>query len=464
MHDPYVWLVDSGASRTVVSIEVLSAYRVLRERNLTSPIHFRTASGEEVHIGHECMLEVLFPTIVEFDDQEKSKLARYEIRAVVGPVEHNLLSVFSLTRLGATFEYGPDGCHIRIGDMRRMDCEIWANVPWLRAHRKKNRGRDQDVEMGSSLGRLSEAWSESDSSPKKGSEDPSNLPKASVRGPFRLSPETTVRSPSKTQHAKVLKFNDQPEVQTFEIAVHEPNTDLRCPNESSVLHMLDQPLPAPGELDIDDSEGPESSSGDASFQNFSRKIEIELTLHRRRGHLPFDRRCSHCARSRSTIHHGRTKEGDSSPQDHKLLLVQADFFFVGVANYKYLLLTDAGTGLIGVAPCGMNVDHTLAECRRYFQQLGVSEQSPMNIEVLTDSERALGTLLKKLGLPLVIKTAAPQSHQSVGLAKRSVRRMKEMLSCLRSDLRSHGFDIVERVKKVLERCSNTSPKRTTTLV
>ena len=146
------------------------------------------------------------------------------------------------------------------------------------------------------------------------------------------------------------------------------------------------------------------------------------------------------------------------------MLVQADFFFVGVANYKYLLLTDAGTGLIGVAPCGMNVDHTLAECRRYFQQLGVSEQSPMNIEVLTDSERALGTLLKKLGLPLVIKTAAPQSHQSVGLAKRSVRRMKEMLSCLRSDLRSHGFDIVERVKKVLERCSNTSPKRTTTLV
>ena len=240
-------------------------------------------------------------------------------------------------------------------------------------------------------------------------EDASKSPKASVRGPFRLSPETTVRSPSKTQHAKVLKFNDQPEVQTFEIAVLEPNTDLKCPCESSVLHVLDQPLPAPGELDIDVS----------------------------------DRRCSHCVRSRSTIHHRRMKEGDSSPQDHKLLLVQADFFFVGVANYKYLLLTDAGTGLIGVAPYGMNVDHTLAECQRYFQQLGVSEQSTMNIEVLTDSERALGTLLKKLGNPLVIKTAAPQSHQSVGLGERSVRRIKEMLSCLRSDLRSHGFDIVE---------------------
>ena len=74
MHDPYVWLVDSGASRTVVSIEALSAYRVLRERNLTSPIHFRTASGEEVQIAHECMLEVLFPTIVEMTIKRNQSL------------------------------------------------------------------------------------------------------------------------------------------------------------------------------------------------------------------------------------------------------------------------------------------------------------------------------------------------------------------------------------------------------
>ena len=39
------------------------------------------------------MLEVYFPTIIEHDDHDKTKLVRYEIRAVVGPVEHNLLSV-----------------------------------------------------------------------------------------------------------------------------------------------------------------------------------------------------------------------------------------------------------------------------------------------------------------------------------------------------------------------------------
>ena len=31
MHAPHLWLVDSGASKTVISIESLSAYRVLRE-------------------------------------------------------------------------------------------------------------------------------------------------------------------------------------------------------------------------------------------------------------------------------------------------------------------------------------------------------------------------------------------------------------------------------------------------
>ena len=182
----------------MISIESLSAYRVLRERTLTSPIQFRTASGEQVQIAHECMLEVYFPTIIEHDDHDKTKLVRYEIRAVVGPVEHNLLSVSGLTRMGATFEFGPEGCHVRVGDIRRMECEIWANVPWLRAHRRKTRSKDQDVHMGHAL----EAWSEhsSDASPKSSCSGKSS--KASERS-ILMSPETSDRSPSKGNHVKV---------------------------------------------------------------------------------------------------------------------------------------------------------------------------------------------------------------------------------------------------------------------
>ena len=149
--DPMLWLVDSGASRTVISTEALSAYRVLRERKLSCPIHCRTASGEQVHIDHECMLEVSFPNIIEHDDHDRTKLVKYEIRAVVGPVEHNLLSVSGLTRLGATFVYGPDHCHIRVGEIRRLDCEIWSSVPWIRAQHRKHRGKDHDIEITQSL-------------------------------------------------------------------------------------------------------------------------------------------------------------------------------------------------------------------------------------------------------------------------------------------------------------------------
>ena len=40
-----------------------------------------------------------------------------------------------------------------------------------------------------------------------------------------------------------------------------------------------------------------------------------------------------------------------------------------------------------------------------------------------------------------IKAAAPQAHESVGLAERTVRRFKEMTACIRSDMRAHGYDL-----------------------
>ena len=42
------------------------------------------------------------------------------------------MSVSGLSRLGATFVFGPGHCCIRVRDIRRLDCEIWASVPWIR--------------------------------------------------------------------------------------------------------------------------------------------------------------------------------------------------------------------------------------------------------------------------------------------------------------------------------------------
>ena len=90
-----------------------------------------------------------------------------------------------------------------------------------------------------------------------------------------MSPETPVRSPSKGNHVKVLKFDDIPEVQVFEVAgkKHEPNRKLTCPTKSSVLHVLDQPLPKQGEIDIEiDEKSEPCATSDASFPVFHRRL------------------------------------------------------------------------------------------------------------------------------------------------------------------------------------------------
>ena len=481
--DPYLWLVDSGASRTVVSLDSLSAYKVLRERTLATPIQFRTASGEQVQIDHECMLEVSFPTTIEHDECDRNKLVKYEIRAVVGPVEHNLLSVCSLTKLGATFVFGPDQCHIRVIDIRRLDCEIWANVPWIRAQQRKPRGRDQDVEMKGKLTmdtwtsedlddhesrkRALSAWfnnkplSETAKDESSDGQTPSSSHGKSPKVSFFVSATQSKGSMSQgmsSGHVKVLKFEDHPEIKTFEV---EPKANTNEPNhrvtsqDHGFLNAADHPLPAPGDLEDaierpHDGKEPCPPSEVTRYPEFSKKVDRELSLHRRRGHIPFDSRCVHCIKSRSTLHHGRVSKSSSTPVDHHMMLIQADFFFL--EGNKFILLVDAGTGLLGISLCGPNQDQMLADCRQYFRQLGISDQSSQTVEVLTDSEALIGQLLRRLGLPLQVKSAAPQAHESIGLAERNVRRVKEMTGCLRSDLRLHGDWF------------SMSPKRTTTLV
>ena len=226
-------------------------------------------------------------------------------------------------------------------------------------------------------------------------------------------------------HVKVLKFEDHPEIKTLEV---EPKANRNEPNhrvtsqDHGFLNAADHPLPAPGDLEDaierpHDGKEPCPPSEVTKYPEFSKKVDRELSLHRRRGHIPLDSRCVHCVKSRSTLHHGRVSKSSSTPVDHHMMLIQADFFFL--EGNKFVLLVDAGTGLLGISLHGPNQDQMLADCRQYFRQLGVSDQSSQTVEVLTDSEALIGPLLRRLGLPLQVKSAAPQAHESIGLAERN---------------------------------------------
>ena len=409
------WLVDSGASRTVVSSDALSAYRIIRERCLDNPLSFQTASGDAIHVSREVFIEVYFRTQVDFQTEyEKCKTLRYELRCVVAPVQHNLLSVTQLVGKGAKFEMSGDGTFIILDERKQLICDVWSGVPWLHAS-LRNKAVDMPADM------------EIDS---EGSQDTMHVDKlsSSLASPtdsiaIKYLPSALKQKPK--MHASVLLGEEE-----FFKALEEEYP----PHEED---MEDHPIPADFE-DEESSKVEKTPEFPSDLKLLKKREEEELVLHRLRGHTPFDARCMDCKLSRSVMRHPRSKESRSS------LLVQADFFFIG--DYKFLALSEVMTGLIGCALCA---GETNTDIRAFFNQLGLLVMSPseahLAVEVRTDAEKAVASILKRANLPvpLHINEAAPQSHQTVGHCERTVRRFKEMISCLQADLRSHGFVLKE---------------------
>ena len=70
-----------------------------------------------------------------------------------------------------------------------------------------------------------------------------------------------------------------------------------------------------------------------------------------------------------------------------------------------------------------------------------SEKS--SIVLHTDSEHAVSHLISRVSsrFTFAVRRASPQQHRSVGAAERCVRRLKESMAVLRSDLNQHGVDV-----------------------
>jgi len=96
------WMLDSGASRTVISRRSLHFYTINRSRKLNPPMVFFTASGERVEIEDEVVVVARF----RMTSEPKSKTL--EIRALVSDVQHNLLSVGQCVSRGWNFHYTQD--------------------------------------------------------------------------------------------------------------------------------------------------------------------------------------------------------------------------------------------------------------------------------------------------------------------------------------------------------------------
>ena len=116
-----------------------------------------------------------------------------------------------------------------------------------------------------------------------------------------------------------------------------------------------------------------------------------MTRHILRGHYPYDPNCIECAQGRGV---GRSPR---RPRRERILEIQADFFYLGrVSNkYKFLLLRQVLSGLLGTTAVGPNVNITAQQIRQILVEFGVSGSDGPPIDIPTDAATDVGELLRR---------------------------------------------------------------------
>ena len=127
------WLLDSGASTSVLAESNLSAFRsVLQDSEGLGG--YKAANGSSVNMSGTAEIGVQMHMSGTSGDGWCWKKARLNV--LVGSIRHNILSITSLADSGWRFTQGPKGFdlfHEKLG-MHCLDVAYFANCPWVRLY------------------------------------------------------------------------------------------------------------------------------------------------------------------------------------------------------------------------------------------------------------------------------------------------------------------------------------------
>ena len=127
------WLLDSGASTSVLAELNLSAFRsVLQDSEGLGG--YKAANGSSVNMSGTAEIGVQMHMSGTSGDDWCWKKARLNV--LVGSIRHNILSITSLADSGWRFTQGPKGFdlfHEKLG-MHCLDVAYFANCPWVRLY------------------------------------------------------------------------------------------------------------------------------------------------------------------------------------------------------------------------------------------------------------------------------------------------------------------------------------------
>ena len=127
------WLLDSGASTSVLAESNLSAFRSMLQDS-EGLGGYRAANGSSVNMSGTAEIGVQMHMSGTSGDDWCWKKARLNV--LVGSIRHNILSITSLADSGWRFTQGPKGFdlfHEKLG-MHCLDVAYFANCPWVRLY------------------------------------------------------------------------------------------------------------------------------------------------------------------------------------------------------------------------------------------------------------------------------------------------------------------------------------------
>ena len=135
--------------------------------------------------------------------------------------------------------------------------------------------------------------------------------------------------------------------------------------------------------------------------------------------------------------HRRKQDGTN------IVELAADFFHL--KTFKFLIICERFSGMVGVVHMGPNTDHVRASVQRWLGEMGCLGDSHGALVVSTDDEEAVGNVFSRLqvGKDVRISKAPPEGQAMNGSAERSVRAIKENFVCVSEELRMQGLAICD---------------------
>ena len=138
LDDSSWWLLDSGASATVLAERFASCYGVSRNSGGHQGDKFKAANGTAVNMSGKAEVGVKVVMVDEWGNHRSQRNA--QLKAMIGDIQHNIISTTSLCKVGWEFWQGDTWFELRNKKTGEVASETgyFAGCPWIRLQACRN--------------------------------------------------------------------------------------------------------------------------------------------------------------------------------------------------------------------------------------------------------------------------------------------------------------------------------------